>query len=124
MFAERTAIGLKGGVPAENPVASASPEREKHTRNRVLSREEVDQLIAAAPTHLGPNLLPAYHTAVRKSEVLNLTWDRVDFKAGVIRLRPEHTETREGGTIPLAKELSETLKNATISLEASAKPVP
>jgi integrase len=54
----------------------------------VLSREEFDQLLAAAPTHLRPILLTSYHTGMRKSEILNLRWDREDLKTGVIRLHP------------------------------------
>src|SRR5262249_5294679 len=61
---------------------------------------------------------------MRKSEILNLTWDRVDLKTGVIRLCPEDTKTQEGRAISLTKELSETLKNATIYLYASGKPLP
>jgi integrase len=117
-------IVLKGGVPPENPVASVGLERENNTRDRVLSREEFDRLTGASPTHLKPILLIAYHTGMRKSEILNLAWDRVDLKTGVIRLRPEDTKTQEGRVIPLTKELSETLKNATIYLNASGKPVP
>lgn len=90
----------------------------------MLSREEFDQLLAAAPTHLRPILLIAYHTGMRKSEILNLTSDRVDLKTGVIHLRPEDTKTQEGRIIPLTKELSETLKNATIYLDSLGKPVP
>ena len=37
---------------------------------------------------------------MRKSEILNLTWDRVDLKTGVIRLRPEDTKKQEGRPSP------------------------
>jgi integrase len=90
----------------------------------VLSRDEFDRLMAVAPTHLRPILLTAYHTGMRKSEILKLTWDRVDLNAGVIRLRPEDTKTEEGRIIPLTKELSEMLKNATIYLDAARHRVP
>jgi integrase len=122
--ARKGLIVLKGGVPAENPVTSVSLARESNTRDRVLSREEFDHLMAVAPTHLKPILLTAYHTGMRKSEILRLTWDRVDLKAGMIRLRPEDTKTEEGRIIPLTKELSETLKNATIYLDAAGYRVP
>lgn len=122
--ARRGLIVLKGGVPAENRVASVSLERENNVRDRVLSREEFARLMDAAPTHLKPILLIAYHTGMRKGEILNLMWDRVDLKGGVIRLRPEDTKTQEGRIIPLTKELSETLKNATIYLDEAGHRVP
>jgi integrase len=56
-----------------------------------------------------PLLLEAYHTGMRRSEILGVSWDRVSLKAGVSRLRPEDTKTREGRIIPLTKELSEAL---------------
>jgi integrase len=122
--ARKGLILLKGGIPAENPVASVTLERENNTRDRVLSREGFDRLMDAAPTHLRPILLTAYHTGMRKSEILNLTWDRVDFKTSLIRLRPEDTKTQEGRMIPMTKELSEALKNATIYLDAAGHRVP
>jgi integrase len=74
--ARKGLIVLRGGVTAENPVASVSLERENNNRDRVLSREEFDRFLDAAPMHLSPILLTAYHTGMRKSEILNLTWDR------------------------------------------------
>jgi integrase len=117
-------ITLKGGVPAENPVAAVSLERENNTRDRVLTCEEFDRLMDVSPIHLKPILLTAYHTGMRKTEILNLTWERVDLRAGVIRLRPQDTKTQERRIIPLTKELSEMLRNATIYLDAAGHRVP
>jgi integrase len=61
---------------------------------------------------------------MRKGEILNLTWDRIDLQAGLLRLRPQDTKTREGRPIPLTKELSEMLRNATIYLDESGQRVP
>jgi integrase len=122
--ARKGLIILKGGMPRENPVVSVSLEHEHNTRDRVLSREEFDRLMAGAPTQLRPILLTAYHTGMRKSEILKLTWDRVNLKAGVIRLHPEDAKTQEGRIIPLTKELSEALKNVTIYLDDAGYQVP
>ncbi len=114
---------LKGGVPNSNPVASISLERENNERDRVLSRDEFDQLMAVAPGHLKPILLTAYHTGMRRGEILGLTWDRVDLKASVIRLRPEDTKTQEGRVIPLTKELTHILQQSTIYLAEDGRRV-
>ena len=48
---------------------------------------------------------------MRKSEILNLKWNRVDLISGFIRLRPEDTKNGEGRAIPLNNELTEFFKN-------------
>jgi integrase len=90
----------------------------------VLSKEEFGRLVVAAPTHLKPILLAAYYTGMRRGELLKLTWDRVDLKAGVVRLRPEDTKTQEGRRIPLTKELTQMLQQSTIYLMADGQRVP
>jgi integrase len=122
--ARKRLITLKGGVPTENPIASVSLERETNARDRVLNRDEFDRLMAVSPTHLKPILLTAYHTGMRRGEILRLTWDRADLKAGLIRLRPEDTKTQEGRRIPLTKELTALLKASTIYPAPDGQRVP
>jgi integrase len=47
---------------------------------------------------------------MRRGEILNLAWDRVDLKEGFIHLQPEDTKTSEGRDIPLFPELMEMFK--------------
>jgi integrase len=122
--ARKGLIPLKGGVPATNPMAMVSLDRENNERDRVLSREEFEQLLAVAPVHLKTILLAAYYTGMRRGELLKLTWDRMDLKAGVIRLRPEDTKTQEGRIIPLTKELTQMLQQSTIYLTEGCRRVP
>ncbi|HIB55052.1 MAG TPA: hypothetical protein EYN18_03680 [Nitrospirales bacterium] len=42
--------------------------------------------------------------------MLNLTWDRADFKASLIRLQAEDTKTGEPRIIPLTPELTASLR--------------
>jgi integrase len=48
---------------------------------------------------------------MRKSEILNLLWDRIDLKNGFIRLKAEDTKNGEARVIPLNNELTVLLKN-------------
>lgn len=80
-------------------------------RDRILSRLEFDSLITKSPAHIKPILIAAFYTGMRKSEILNLTWDRVDMKSRTIRLDAEHTKDREPRTVPICGELSEALKS-------------
>ena len=52
----------------------------------------------------------AYFTGMRKSEIVNLKWDRLDLKEGFIRLKAEDTKTREPRSVPLPRELVEIFK--------------
>lgn len=74
-------------------------------RTRYVTRTELDRLLVHSPAHLRPLLLTAYFTAMRRSEILKLTWDRIDLEQGIIELRPEDTKTKWGRVIPIDPEL-------------------
>ncbi len=50
-----------------------------------------------------------YHTGMRLGEILNLTWDKVDVKAGLFRLDAADTKDREKRNVPISQELQEIL---------------
>ena len=65
--------------------------------------EEADfrAVLAELPEPLRPPMEFAYFTGWRiQDEVLALTWAQVDFTAGVVRLEPDTTKSREGRTFP------------------------
>jgi integrase len=84
--------------------------KENNERDRILSIEEFTRLLAACPEYLKPIVKLAYHTGMRKSEILSLTWGKVDLKEGFIRLKPEDTKTHEKRLVPLNRELVEMFK--------------
>jgi integrase len=43
----------------------------------------------------------AYHSGVRKSELLSLRWPQVDLESGFIDLNPETTKNGEGRRVPI-----------------------
>lgn len=88
-------------------------------RDRILSSEEWEKLYAAAADHLKPILLVAYHLGPRLSEILNLTWDRVELARGSIKLRSVDTKT---GSTPFSRtvELRVSLSVAAIRVSAAA----
>jgi integrase len=81
-----------------------------NARSRILSVKEFKALLAAAPQHLRPVLVTAYHTGMRKSEILGLTWSKVDLKRRFIRLEATDTKDREARTIPISSELYDVLR--------------
>jgi len=94
-----------------NPVKGVRLEREHNKRDRILSEDEYQRLLENSPAYLKPILIAAYHSGMRKGEILNLRWDRIDLTSGFIRLRPEDTKSSEARSIPLNKELTELFKN-------------
>jgi integrase len=93
-----------------NPAQGVKQLKENNVRDRILSPEEYTRLLAHCPAHLKAIVKMAYHTAMRRGEILNLTWGQVDLKEGFVILAPENTKTNEGRLVPLNRELMEMLK--------------
>jgi integrase len=84
--------------------------RNANARDRILSPEEFDRLLAGAAPHLKAIISMAYYTGMRLGEILPLTWEKIDFKARVIRLEAQDTKDKEPRTIPICDPLMEVLK--------------
>jgi integrase len=82
---------------SSNPAAKVAMPNPRNERDRVLSEDEWPQLYQAATPHLCPILLLAYHLGQRFSEIIELTWDRVDLRRGFILLRAMDTKTKRAG---------------------------
>ncbi len=104
-------LAIREGWLERNPVSLIKLGKENNVRDRVLEPEEFDRLQTHSALHLQAINLCAYQTGMRSGEILTLTWDRVDFQAGLIRLRAEDTKTDDARLIPLTRELTVLLKN-------------
>lgn len=102
---------VREGWLEKNPVSRIKLEKENNARDRVLEPEEFTRLQAHSAPHLQAINFVAYQTGMRQGEILQLTWDRVDLKANVIRLKAEDTKTNEGRLVPLTSELTSLLKD-------------
>jgi integrase len=114
--ARKGLIELKGGVPRENPVSAVPFLDEQNVRDRVLTPEEFQRMVDAAPVYLKPVLICACHTGMRRGEILGLTWDRIDLKKGFIRLKDIDTKTGEARSIPIGRELTEVFQTLPVGL--------
>jgi integrase len=74
-------------------------------RDRVLTLEEYTRLETACPVHLKGVVSMGYWTGMRKGEIINLTWDRLNMKERFIHLKAEDTKDREPRSIPMSDEL-------------------
>jgi integrase len=55
--------------------------------------------------HLKAIVAAAFWTGMRRSEILKLTWDKVDLANRMIRLKPEDTKERKAKNVPISKTL-------------------
>ncbi len=97
----------------KNPCLSrqVKPLREDSRRERFLQSDEEERLISKCEdrlTYMKPILICALHTGMRKGEILNLTWDRVDIRRGFITV----TKTKTGldRNIPISPTLKRELQ--------------
>lgn len=96
-------------TPAVIELPAAPPPRDRH-----LTREEYRRLLDAAVTpHVRLFIVLALATAGRASALLDLTWDRVDFVRGVIRLADDSERRRKGrATVPMTDTARRALEEA------------
>ena len=78
------------------------------SRIKTLSDEDIQKLIAGATNKLTMDLITfLIYTGCRKGEALNLKWDDVDIKNGIIAIKA--TKTKYDRYIPISKPLKELL---------------
>ncbi len=82
---------------------------QNNVRIGFIEHEQYRCLRDALPDYLLPVFVMAYHTGMRKEEILSLRWVRVDLLGHRVRLEASDTKTGEGRIIPLTDELYETL---------------
>lgn len=89
-------------------------------RTRVLSSDEIDRLLAGCVMpHVRLFVIVALATGARSGAILELTWDRVDFEAGIINLKSDETinpltkRARKGrAVLPMSDEVRAALSEA------------
>jgi integrase len=122
--ARKGLIELKGGVPPDNPMSPVEFLDEQNVRSRVLTPEEFQRMLDVSPDYFKPVLSCGYYTGMRREEILELTWDRVDLKAGFIRLRVTDTKAKDARHIPIGQELRKMLQSLPLVLDPQGARLP
>lgn len=92
--------GKRNGWLTDEPQIDLPGEGEP--RERYLSRDEFARLyFHASPLHLRVFLALAISTAARGKHILKLTWDRIDFDAGMVRYKPGESANKKTAPIPM-----------------------
>jgi integrase len=90
--------------------------RNSNARDKVLTLDQVESLMAALPRHTKAILATGFYTGMRRGEILSLTWDKVSLEKRVIRLEAADTKDNEPRVIPISKELYPILKSVPRAL--------
>jgi integrase len=85
-------------------------DEKRFARERFITEEEHKALLAAVKRPVQRVLICLYETAMRPAEPLALTWAKVDWKAGVIRLAAEDVKEADKRVIPISPVLREVLE--------------
>ena len=98
---------IKKGYIEKNP-ASGIKKLNELSRLKTLSDEDIQKLINGATNKLTRDLITfLIYTGCRKGEALNLKWDDIETKIGIIAITA--TKTKYDRHIPISKPLKELL---------------
>ena len=84
--------------------------KENGARQGYFEHEQYKALKEALPTYLKPVVTMAYHTGMRREEILGLQWSQVDLTEGQVILDHRETKSQETRTIYLEGELLESIR--------------
>jgi integrase len=79
-------------------------------RTRILSAGEFEAIMANLPRQVKAIFAIGYFTGMRRSEILGLTWDKIDKKSRTINLAAADTKDKQARVIPICDELWAILK--------------
>ncbi len=113
--------GIRNGKVRDNPARHVLQRSEPRGRQRFLSRDEYDKVLAKL-RQLYPEQAPAFiisvHTGMRLSEQYGMRWSEVDFDRGELRLR--RTKNGDDRTIPMSNIVQEQFRNLRPKVKYSA----
>jgi integrase len=79
--------------------------KEAPPRSSWFEDHEYQAMLAALPDELRPLLVLAYHTGMRRGEMLGLKWPQVDLLDRIIRLEAGTTKNDEAREVPLGRDV-------------------
>lgn len=101
------------GWITSSPLKKVKRPKEPKGRCRYLNEEELTRLLKEAQNYSNPLFYPliliSLMTGGRQSEVLNLTWEDIDWKNSLLFFKD--TKNKETRSIPISEKIRNTLKD-------------
>src|SRR5215472_2228489 len=97
------------GYVTENPVADVERAKERETEIAILSVTELARLLECASSDMLPSWAIGAFAGLRRAEVERLTWNEVDFEAGVIEVKASKSKTASRRLVTIQPNLREWL---------------
>jgi len=97
------------GYVTENPVADVERARERETEIAILSVSELTRLLECASSEMLPFWTIGAFAGLRRAEIERLTWNEVDFEAGVIEVKASKAKTASRPLVTIQPNLREWL---------------
>jgi integrase len=88
-------LAIREDMAIKNPCWKVAMLKEDNRRDRILTTEEFKRLVEELPEHILPIAYVGYYTGMRRGEVLQLTWKKVNMQGGFIDLEAKDTKTSE-----------------------------
>jgi integrase len=85
-------------------------------RTQWLEAGQIAQILEHCSPRLRPIVQVALLTGLRKGDILRLTWDRIDFEQGLIRITQSKTQTPL--LLPMSPALADVLRNVRRDLDS------
>ena len=99
---------VQWGHLKESPARNVAKLRENQSRLRFLTEEEIAKLLKAASPGLKTFILIGLNTGLRKSNILDLSWEDIDGRNGVIHVLK--TKSGKSYEIPINDSLKALLQ--------------
>ena len=122
----KRAINEWGCYIRENPVKANLRCRENNRRNRRLEPGEYDKLMSSCKSNRAfwcPVIDFAIHTGMRRGELLNITWDMVQWDRLFIRIPAKITKTNRDRNVPLQPHAINILQSIPRSVTGKIFPI-
>jgi len=86
---------------ASFPLKKIELAKENNTRDRVLLPNEEAKLLEALAPHLRPMVTLALNTGLRRSEILKLGREHVNFQSRIITITAENSKSKKARQVPM-----------------------